>query len=111
MPIATTLALAAIAVPLPLKQAPSAKAHHSALPGLGVGACAAMPSTTGVIVAVYGMLSTKAPTTDDPNSSAVAATNQLSPKADSASRAECADDAGVHEPRDHREQTHEEHQR
>ena len=36
-----------------------------------------MPSTTGVIVAVYGMLSTKAPTTDDPNSSAVAASEEV----------------------------------
>lgn len=32
MPMATTLALAAMAVPLPLKQAPSANAHHSAWP-------------------------------------------------------------------------------
>ena len=39
MPMATTLALAATAVPLPPKSAPSANAHHSACPVAGSGAC------------------------------------------------------------------------
>jgi DNA-binding NarL/FixJ family response regulator len=38
MPTATTLALAAIAVPLPEKHAPNANAHHSALPVSASGA-------------------------------------------------------------------------
>ncbi len=51
MPIATTLALAATAVPLPPKSAPSANDHHSACAVSGSGAPAAIPSTIGAIVA------------------------------------------------------------
>jgi hypothetical protein len=52
IPIATTFALAAMAVPLPEKLAPSASARYNARPGSTFGACAAVSLTTGFIVAV-----------------------------------------------------------
>ena len=107
MPMATTLALAAIAVPLPLKHAPSANAHHSARPVSASGAWAAIPSTTGVIVAVYGMLSTNAPSTADPNNRPEEVVSERCHD----EVAEPTDHTGVDQNGDHREQPDEEDQR
>src|SRR6266508_2166541 len=66
MPSTTTLALAPIAVALPPRSVPRARAHQieSACDGFAVPAV--RDSTSGLMVATYGMLLTTADTTAEP---------------------------------------------
>src|SRR5690606_24984595 len=93
MPTTTTLAEAPIAVALPPRHEPSASDHHT---GCRTGACSvesgrllgspapswrttfAMSSTSGLIVATYGMLSTTAESPADAHSSVKAVVFMLS---------------------------------
>src|SRR5262245_36504135 len=79
MPRTTTLAPAATAVAFPPRSAPHTNAHHSGLSAPEWGVAATISSTIGTIAVLYGMLSTKAPNTPDPKSSAVAPSSSRSP--------------------------------
>ena len=72
-PSTTTLALAADGGAVAAQVGAERERPPQRLPGTGVGRRATSSSTTGAMVATYGMLSKNAPSTAEPNSSAVAA--------------------------------------
>src|SRR5688572_13205290 len=73
MPRTTTLAEAPMAVALPPRSAPRARAHQSTWDWLVLPLLLTMSATTGLVVATYGMLSMIADSTVEPHSSTIVA--------------------------------------
>src|SRR3989338_7086106 len=76
IPAATTFALAPIIVPLPPRHVPNASAQRTGLTGKLVGSSDNF-KTTGIMAVAYGILSMKADTIPETQTSKVMATNNL----------------------------------